>query len=189
MRKLLPRLPLVSLLPLVPLLVMTAACQKAVIAPLASAAFVRTIDGSATWNWDFTNKTADMLSFTQTYYTGSLTGGKQSRWTATFIDPQAAVEIFFTFPGVDSSANLPIGKDMTFAVRITDSSPSLLNCKYMESGTLYTGSDSTFMDVDIEAMTKSLISGTFSLQLYSPTATVMITEGHFTNLPVTLVTQ
>lgn len=177
-----------KLLPLLPLLVVTA-CQKTAIAPLASATFDRSINGSTFWLWDFTNKTADMLSFTQTYYTGSLTGGTQSRWTAAFVAPQGGVEIFFTFPGVDSSANLPIGKDMTFAVRITDNSPSLMNCTFSESGTVYTGLDSTFMDVNIVTMAKGLISGTFSIQLYSPTATVLISEGHFANLPVTLVTQ
>jgi|SRR5580698_572670 hypothetical protein len=178
-----------KLLSLIPLLIIMAACQKTVTTPYASAAFERSINGSDLWDWDFTNKTADDLSLTQTYYTGSLTGGKQSRWTFAFVDPQTPVNIFFTFPGTDSSASLLIGKDMTFAFRITDSSPSLVTCALNEMGSLYTGSDSTLMNIDIQSLAGGMISGTFSVQLYSPTATVMITQGHFTNVPVTLATQ
>lgn len=175
-----------KLLPLIPLLFIAAACQKHLGAAFASATFERSINGSDLWDWDFSNKTADILSFTQNFYTGSLTGPRQSRWMVSFSNPQAPTNIYFTFPGTDSSASLPLGKEMTFITRITDSAPSIVTCTFDENGTFYAGSDSTFLDITIESISSGMITGTFTIQLYSPASTVMITEGHFTNVPLTL---
>ena len=171
------------------LLIIAGCDKKPVVAPDATASFERSINGSALWDWDFSYGAASRLNLTQTWYTGSATPGKQSRWTFSFVDPQTPVDLIFSFMGQDSSATLPMGKDMTFAYRSTQTDPDNITCSLAEKGSLYTGVDSTFMDINLQTMAKGLISGTFSMQLYSSTATVLITQGHFTNVPVTLATQ
>jgi hypothetical protein len=175
-----------KLLPIIPLLFIAAACQKNSGTPFASATFDRTIDSGDLWTWDYSNKTGDDLSFTQNYYTGSLTGSKISRWRASISPAGPGTSLFFTFPGFDSSSTLPMGKEMFFATRVTDNTASLVNCTYAENGTVYTGIDSTFIGLTIEDISYGLITGTFSIKLYSPTATVIITEGHFTQVPMAL---
>jgi hypothetical protein len=174
-----------KLLPIIPLLFIAAACQKDPGTPFASATFDRTIDSGDLWTWDYSNKTADNLSVAQSYYTGSLTSSKISRWRVSFSQAGGGTSLFFTFPGADSSTTPPKGKEMFFATRVTDNTASLVNCTYFEGGTVYTGIDSTFIAVTIEGVSYGLITGTFSIKLYSPTATVIITEGHFTKVPMT----
>jgi hypothetical protein len=175
-----------KLLPIIPLLFIAAACQKDPGTPFASATFDRTIDNSDLWTWAYSNKTAGNLSFTQSYYTGSLTSSKISRWRVGISPADTGTSLFFTFPGADSSTNPPMGKEMFFATRVTDNTASLVNCTYVENKTVYTGIDSTFIGITIEDISYGLITGTFSIKLYSPTATVIITEGHFTKVPMTL---
>ncbi len=175
-----------KLLPIIPLLLIAAACQKDPGTPLASATFDRTIDSGDLWTWDYSNKTGDNLSFTQSYYTGSLTSSKISRWRVSFSPAGGGTSLNFTFPGVDSSATLPMGKEMFFATRVTDNTASIVNCTLFDNGTIYTGIDSTFIGVTIENISYGLITGTFSIKLYSPTAAVIITEGHFTQVPMAL---
>ena len=101
-----------------------------------------------------------------------------------------AVSLFLGILGtIAVSALRGVHPDMTFAYRSTQTDPDNITCSLAEKGSLYTGVDSTFMDINLQTMAKGLISGTFSIQLYSSTATVLITQGHFTNVPVTLATQ
>ena len=97
------------------ILLFAVACGKSPNTPFYAASFSRTINGGAPWSWDFSNKTANLLSFTQTYYTGALTGGKQTRWTIAFVDPNTPVYLSMLIPGIDSSKDLPVGKDMSFS--------------------------------------------------------------------------
>ena len=172
------------------LLFAAAACKKSTQGPPdAAASFQRTIDGSSFYSWDFSSATSTNLSFTQTYYTGSGSAGKQTRWTLSLVDAMAPASLMVSFPGIDSSLTLPANKDMGFAYRIDQPSSPILNCGFNEKGTIYLGSDSTFMDISILSFAKGLVSGDFTIQLYSPTYTCMITNGHFSNIPVTLTSQ
>jgi hypothetical protein len=175
-----------KLLPIIPLFFIAAACQKDPGTPFASATFDRTIDSGDLWTWAYSNKTGDDLSFSQSYYTGSLASSKISRWRMSFSPAGGGTTLYFTIPGVDSSSTLPMGKEMFFATRVTDNTASIVNCTFVENGTIYTGIDSTFIGVTIGDISYGLITGTFSIKLYSPTATVIITEGHFTQVPMAL---
>ncbi|HXB96223.1 MAG TPA: hypothetical protein VNU70_13725, partial [Puia sp.] len=167
------------------MLLLATACQKSPDTPFYSASFSRTINAGSSWSWNFTNKTANLLSFTQTYYTGSLTTGKQSRWTIAFVDPQTPVNLTMVIPGIDSSAALPVGKDMSFAYRSTQNAPLDFQCSLFEKGSMFSGSDSCFLDIQLLTFSKGTATGTFSIQMFDPGSNVDITDGHFTNIPIT----
>jgi hypothetical protein len=172
------------------LLIVAAACKKSTQStPNAAASFQRIIDGSSFYSWDFSSATSTNLSFTQTYYTGALSGGKQTRWTLSLVDAMAPASLIFAFPGIDTSLALPTNKDMAFAYRMDQPNSPIVSCGFNERGSIYLGSDSTFMDITILAFAKGLVTGDFNIQLYSPTYTCMITNGHFSNIPVTLTSQ
>jgi hypothetical protein len=178
-----------KLLSTILLLLIAAGCKKT---PgdgfVSSASFTRTIHGVNPWTWALTNKTDCQLAFTQTWYTGSLTGVTQTRWTLSLSDPPEAGFLTISFPGIDSSSNLNTGKDILLSSRNTQANPAALSGSLLDKGTLYTGSDSAFLDLKLSSFDKKTVTGTFSCLLYSQGTTVSITNGHFAGVPVTLAT-
>jgi hypothetical protein len=168
------------------LLIIAAACKKSSQGPPASSAsFQRTLNGTSFWSWDFSGATSTNLTFTQTYYTGALTGGKQTRWTLYLLDAMAPAALMFSFPGIDSSLTLPTNEDMTFAYPTSPIVSSSLN----EKGTVYLGSDSTYMDITILSFANNLISGDFTIQMYGAQGFCLINNGHFANIPITYTSE
>jgi len=169
------------------LLLIAAGCKKDTTeAPFYSATFSRTVNGGDPWTWSFTNMTGGAINFTQTFYTGALTGGKQTRWHLFLSDPPNHGSFDLSFPGIDSSASLPVGKEFLVSSRITQPDPIGVAVTLMDKGAVYTGTDSAFLDVQLDAFDGKIITGTFSCRLYSQGAAVAITGGHLTRIPVTL---
>jgi hypothetical protein len=162
------------------LLIIAAACKKSAGPPEAAASFERIINGTDYYSYDFSNATSAVLSFTQTYYTGSLTSGKQTRWTLRLVDDIDPVTFSFSFPGIDSSLTLPTNKDMTFAY---PASP-IVACSLVELGSLYNGSTGATMDITILSITNNLVSGTFTIQMAGGAGSCAINDGHFANIPI-----
>jgi hypothetical protein len=168
------------------LLIVASACKKSTQShPDAAASFQRVVNGTDFYSYDFSSATSTNLTFTQTYYTGSATNGKQTRWSLSLADAMTPVNFTFSFPGIDSSLTLPTGNDMTFAYPLSP----LVSCSLDDKGTLYLGTDSTFMDITILSLTNNLVSGTFAIQLYGSTGTCMINNGHFANIPIVYTSQ
>ena len=162
------------------LLIIAAACKKSSVPPEAAASFERILNGTDYYSYDFSSATSAVLSFTQTYYTGSLAGGKQTRWTLLLVDDIDPVTFSFSFPGIDSSLTLPTNKDMTFAY---PASP-VVACSLYELGTAYDGSTSANMDVTILSAANNLVSGTFTIQMAGGAGNCAINNGHFANIPI-----
>lgn len=99
-----------------------------------SATFTRTVNGANPWTWAFNSKTWGTLTFNQTLYTGPATAGKQTRWTVLLSDGTGQGSLSLTFPGIDSSATLPTGKDLTFSSRITQPDPIAVTCSLIDKG-------------------------------------------------------
>jgi hypothetical protein len=163
------------------LLIVAAACKKSTQGPPASAAsFERIVNGTDYYSYDFSNATSAGLTFTQTYYTGSLAGGKQTRWTLLLVDDIDPVTFSFSFPGIDSSLTLPTNKDMTFAY---PASP-VVACFLDELGSLYDGATSATMDITFLSVADNLVSGTFTIEMAGGAGTCAINNGHFANIPI-----
>lgn len=141
------------------------------------------------WAWDFSNQTADELSFTQSYYTDPVNTGRQSRWTLSLIDPETPAYLTLTFPGIDSSSNLPIGKDMIFSSSATPSAAPVLECSFFEKGEAFAGNDSIYLDIQFSTFSSGIATGSFTMQTYGLGGDVTFTNGHFSNIPVTSATQ
>jgi hypothetical protein len=173
------------------LLTAAAACKKSTQPPPgASASFQRTLNGTSFWSWDYSSATSTNLSFTQTYYTGSTSGNKQIRWTLSLVDANAPSSLIFSFPGIDTTLTLPSSNEMTFQYRINQpASSDNISCGLNEKGTLYLGSDSTFMDITILSISKTLVSGDFTISMYNPGYTCSLTNGHFANIPIVYTSQ
>ncbi len=162
------------------LLLLAAACKKSSGPPEAAASFQRVLNGSDYYSYDFSNATSAGLTFTQTYYTGSLTSGKQTRWTLRLVDDIDPVTFSFSFPGTDSSLQLTTNKDMTFSY---PASP-VVACSLDEQGTAYDGSASASIDIYILSVANNLVSGTFTIQMAGGAGTCAINNGHFSNIPI-----
>ena len=91
-------------------------------------------------------------------------------------------------PGIDSSATLPVGKDMSFAYRSTQIAPLDFECSLFEKGSMFSGSDSCFLDIQLLTFSQGAATGTFSIQMFDPGSNVNITDGHFTRIPITFAT-
>lgn len=172
------------------LLLIAAGCKKNAADPtFYTATFTRTVNGGAPWTWAFTSKTGCTLTFTQTFYTGATTGGKKTRWTLFLSDPPDQGSLNLSFPGSDSSATLPTGKDILLASRITLPDPIGFSGALMDKGSLYAGVDSAFLDLNLAGYNEKTLTATFSCQLYSQGTVVTIANGHLTNIPVTLASR
>jgi hypothetical protein len=162
------------------LLILAASCKKSSTPPEASASFQRIINGTDFYSYDFSNATSAVLSFTQTYYTGSLTGGKQTRWTLRLVDDIDPVNFSFSFPGIDSSLTLPTNQEMIFGY---PASP-IVACSLDELGTLYDGSTGASIDITILSVANNLLTGTFTVQMAGGSGSCAINNGHFANIPI-----
>jgi hypothetical protein len=156
-----------------------AACKKST-PPWYAASFLGSFNGAPTYPVDFTGP-VDQLSCDQSYYTGG--GTKVSRWTFSFHSSINNGTFVLIIPSTDSSNTMPVGKTLNYTSG--SQSPSQgFELTVAGGGSAYSGTDSTTFAITFSLFDKKTTAD-FTGSLHGPNGTYIITEGSFTDVPIT----
>lgn len=146
-----------------------------------AASFLGSVNGSPTYPVDFTGP-IDQMTCDQSYFTGGAT--KISRWTFSFHSTLNNNAFTLTIPGADSSNTLPIGQPLSFSYSSNQPTPQDFELSVLYGGSVFSASDSGVFIITFSLFDKKA-SANFTGTLYGPTGTYIITEGSFTEVPIT----
>lgn len=161
-------------------LLLLAGCKKD--SPtIYAASFLRSINGSATVPNDYSSP-IDQLSCSQSYYTGG--ASRISRWVFSFHSTLNNNSFNLLLPSTDSSNNLPIGIPLRFTTGSLSTILQSFELSVLDGGSVYSAQDSASITITFSLFDKKA-TGDFTASLYGSFGAYIITEGSFTDIPIT----
>ena len=146
-----------------------------------AASFLGSINGSPTLPVDFTGP-IDEMTCEQSYFTGGAT--RVSRWTFSFHSTLNNNAFTLIIPSTDSSNTLPIGQPLSFSHSSNAPNPLDFELSVVYGGTVFSASDSGAFTITFSLFDKKTTAD-FTGTVFGPTGTYIITEGSFTDVPIT----
>ncbi len=143
--------------------------------------FLGSINGSPTLPVDFTGP-IDQMTCDQSYFTGGPT--KISRWTFSFHSTLNNNAFNLTIPCTDSSDTMPVGQPLFFTYSSKTPTSQQFELSVLYGGSAFSASDSGAFTITFSLFDKKA-TAEFTGSLYGPTGTYIITEGSFTDVPIT----
>jgi hypothetical protein len=169
-----------KLFPLLSALLLLAGCKKNN-PTIYGASFLRSINGAATFPNDYSSP-VDQLSCTQSYFTGG--ASKVSRWDFSFHSTFNNNSFNLIIPSTDSSKTLPIGIPLLFTSGSLSNTLPGLEFSVLDGGSVYSGQDSASLTITFSLFDKKATAD-FTASLYGSWGIYVITEGSFTDIPIT----